>query len=383
MGSPSKKRHHEAPSDPDRTPKAKKSTHDSDNDSASQQSSNTGKSGASPRKQLAHLRLTTYPIRQLKFSSPGMPQSLETFEDAITKFELGKNIIALSIKNDIDALSESNDHNRKLLRNIIPEFFDANDARDKLGRTPSPAKVLGVVKAAAKCDINGHPEANWNMMVHYTLLSLALDDEEDNDGDGISTVEICPVTTAKILSDFKIPGVPLRQIDFCVAIRPNQQDSAIVKECCKLTIDNSINHTSFQPLLDKPIGLSLETKTPGAQWDQAVLQVSVWQAAQWRFLVYLARTCGYNADNYEDIVALLPPFLPGIIIQGHDWNFVATTYDGKETTIWTTFRIGSTENALGVYRIICVLQYIRQWILTVYWTRLMTIMRGPQTDPAV
>ncbi|KAL7795079.1 hypothetical protein V8C37DRAFT_415016 [Trichoderma ceciliae] len=110
----------------------------------------------------------------------------------------------------------------------------------------------------------------------------------------------------------------------------------------------SINHTDFEPIQLRPLLLSIKTRSPGIEWDNAQLQIGVWHAAQWVFLRWavnekLLRQC--LAQNHDTLItvneeeeiqaktlAILSktPFIPGIIIQGIYWKLVIVIYaDGK------------------------------------------------------
>ncbi|CAG1964671.1 unnamed protein product [Fusarium graminearum] len=69
------------------------------------------------------------------------------------------------------------------------------------------------------------------------------------------------------------------------------------------------------------VGLSI--KSQELYGDDPVgseMHLAAWHAAQWRFLKGLA------GDNIKDL-----GFLPGIIIEGHEWKFVATTWKKGKT----------------------------------------------------
>ena len=75
----------------------------------------------------------------------------------------------------------------------------------------------------------------------------------------------------------------------------------------------SINHTNYSPLLDLPVSIPIETKKGSDAWDKAMLQMGIWQTAQFRLLA----SCPEIS------------YLPGIIVMGHSWNFVVTVRDGQ------------------------------------------------------
>ncbi|KAH6869140.1 hypothetical protein B0T10DRAFT_313984 [Thelonectria olida] len=68
-----------------------------------------------------------------------------------------------------------------------------------------------------------------------------------------------------------------------------------------------------------------------------------------------------------DQAAQLPDYLPGIIIQGHDWHLVITTREGDKTMFWQKMTFGSTSSSKGIYQIICTLQLLGRWARDEYW----------------
>lgn len=119
----------------------------------------------------------------------------------------------------------------------------------------------------------------------------------------------------------------------------------------------NINHTSFHPLFDRPIVLSVNTKGK-------VLELGMWEAARWASLRDLLKT--YTADtqvtehgpNLQPQVPSMPEFLPAIFVDRYEWNLVVTTHERKKTTIWKKVLLGSTLSIQGSYQIIACLQFL-------------------------
>ncbi|PWI65253.1 hypothetical protein PCL_07303 [Purpureocillium lilacinum] len=107
----------------------------------------------------------------------------------------------------------------------------------------------------------------------------------------------------------------------------------------------------------RPIALSIETKRPKVDRDDATLQIGTWQSTQWRSLRH------NSSQPLESI-----EFLPGIIVQGHDWQFVASILDenGKPVLL-KGVRLGGTESELAIYSLLLGLRRLRRWILEDYW----------------
>lgn len=158
-----------------------------------------------------------------------------------------------------------------------------------------------------------------------------------------------------------------KKVDFCVYVKEisPELDAAILASPAE-----SINHTDYPGLLRRPIGLSIETKITGHEWAKAVNQIAVWLIAQWDILDDLAGSSGSSraTPRASPAAAAGLSFLPGIIVQGHEWWFMAVTRkpDGA-TEFWSKTLIGSTTTMQGIYQISAVLQLLGRWIETEYW----------------
>lgn len=69
--------------------------------------------------------------------------------------------------------------------------------------------------------------------------------------------------------------------------------------------------------------MSIETKLTGRDWDSAKIQMSIWVTAQLNKLELLVAQDGGGLPGL--------PFLPLIVIQGHEWYFLAATRSKRET----------------------------------------------------
>ncbi|KAH8659540.1 hypothetical protein BGZ61DRAFT_540112 [Ilyonectria robusta] len=286
-----------------------------------------------------------------------------------------------------------------------------SDERHLVGPTPLPKAVLRILAAAAECSTNGHAEADLNASVHQRVLELALQSPDQEEFK--HHINFLISSTANILPEYAATSTLLRMIDFCIYIDPAfDQSSAASKLQSAITnlrrhLPGAVlNHTEYRPLRERPIALSIKTKKTGAGWDGAMLQLVVWQSAHWSFLRQLvegqrrekiaeegARTVqqvrqGTVEDSYGDAdstetnsqgqaepqepeIAVqpypLPDFIPGIIVQGHDWHLVITTTDGQQTQLRQKVTIGTTNTSKGIYQIVYALQILRQWAQDVYW----------------
>jgi hypothetical protein len=130
-----------------------------------------------------------------------------------------------------------------------------------------------------------------------------------------------------------------KKVDFCIILDPEASqdptDVAMARRINDLrrTLPlTSINHTDLVSTISRPIVVSIETKRGGDSLEQAQLQTVTWQMAQWKLLATLTGGYGSSEDGDRAGRAGDPldglPFLPAVIIQGHDWSFAATSRDG-------------------------------------------------------
>lgn len=145
-------------------------------------------------------------------------------------------------------------------------------------------------------------------------------------------------TTARIEPTSLIPlgqagtAIKAKMVDFVIHVEPSDRFRKAVRARAQhhTTEMSVVNHTCHQPLWWSPIGVSIETKHTGQNWDEAMMQVGIWVAAQFNKLEQLATEA--NQMSTKDEVIRKLPWLPLIIIQGHEWMFLAAIKTpGKQT----------------------------------------------------
>jgi hypothetical protein len=153
-------------------------------------------------------------------------------------------------------------------------------------------------------------------------------------------------------------------VDFCIHIRPAEESPAqlSIKEICKSRPLGTINHVDGGNLNKDPIVISIETKKHGEEYGKAITQMATWHSAQLRSL-------RYTSDDER-----LPPrtltqiqFLPGIIVQGHVWSFVATVERDGRAVLFHQAPIGDTNSQEGILKLLLSLQHLKYWAEEVYW----------------
>ncbi|KAH9225232.1 hypothetical protein K456DRAFT_1755518 [Colletotrichum gloeosporioides 23] len=335
----------------------------------------------SPRKQKAVMSLEDA-IESVSFGS-GMdrPILLDELESRIETLAEGSGIVSPTHKVGSIPLSQAQRSrqfswvkNKSFAR--IPPRHAAQEStplssRDQLGPTPTVEWVKEIWRQADDAEKMGHLEGHWNCAVHYPLLYATLRHFQQ--------MGVCSCTTAQIHADYarfdKIAH-HTKRVDFCVYVK---DDSPELIATTLASPFQSINHTLTAGLLQRPIALSVETKLTGHDWTQAQNQMAAWLLAHWDMLddlvtrvrggVVVPRT-GDDARRPRPSPAAAAglTLLPGIIVQGHEWYFVAATRaaNGK-TNLWHKIPVGSTQTIEGIYKVFAVLQLLGNWIQETYW----------------
>lgn len=101
-------------------------------------------------------------------------------------------------------------------------------------------------------------------------------------------------TTAAIIPNYGNPKVS-EKVDFCVYIEPENESSrpsteyrATIETLRNMLAENVVSFTDFDPLDDRHVALSIETKKPGESTEAGKLPLGAWEMARWKFLRRLA-----------------------------------------------------------------------------------------------
>ncbi|GKU14509.1 unnamed protein product [Fusarium langsethiae] len=261
-------------------------------------------------------------------------------------------IVPADMQEDIDRLSPS----RRSLCEFLDNVYDP--ATSFSNRKPNEfflADVFEIVDKAIECSRFKVDEAGWNNHVHTPLLKMALLACSNCQKPRIG---FWSCTTASILPSYLVDNVPGKKVDYAMFIDPTgePESQAQIDKLHKEYI--SINHTDFVPFEKQPITISIETKRQDQEKTKANNQMGIWHAAQWRLLERLAGT--------EALSSL--PFIPGILVFGHTWHFVASSYKDGRTLLWIdNITMGSTQSDLGVFQIIKGAGKLCEWSTDVFW----------------
>ncbi|KAF4454078.1 hypothetical protein F53441_3363 [Fusarium austroafricanum] len=233
-------------------------------------------------------------------------------------------------------------------------FFDGSETTSKTPwQYPDADFVDGILDRAAVCLSENEGESSWNMEIHAPILKWVFPFGQSN----LFQVRYCP--SATIVPSFKPKNAPSRMVDFCIIARPREEslEAETIEGICAFRPDKTINHTDWGNLAKDPIAISIETKKHGESWTKAIHQMGIWHAAQWRSLSF----------DRNDAPLSKITFLPGIVVQGHKWMFVATICRFGRAKLFSEVAIGDTESKLGIFKLLVSLQCLKKWITDEFW----------------
>ncbi|KAF5006942.1 hypothetical protein FDECE_6700 [Fusarium decemcellulare] len=361
------------------------------------------KSGySSPTKQLSALERSARGVIPRELSTfHQQPPSLEALLDKIDLVSTGLGILPAAQRATFENLDGETYSDFKWTRRKGVSDIYFSDERQDLGCTPPPETIHKILHQAAFCNSRRCPEADWNAEVHHRVLEAALRPLHGPGSDQL--VDFRLSTTASLINEYHVPTSASKKVDFCIYLDPScDREHVEAPHMIDMLRDvlplGMFNHTNLSSLGDRPIAVSIETKKTGEGWENARLQMEVWSAAHWEFLRKLlelrqrassqlpimeqqvssdlaqAESSSERGRIANDQPGLLPEYLPGIIIQGHDWHLVITTREGEKTIFWQKKTFGNTSSSKGIYQIICTLQLLRQWARDEYWTWLRKLL---------
>ncbi|KPM42798.1 hypothetical protein AK830_g3733 [Neonectria ditissima] len=281
-----------------------------------------------------------------------MPNDLANLLNDMYDFSTERDIIPDVIKNEIVKRSVSDRSLRRLRGDAYYQAAETGLSSADASRLMLTARKL--VKRAGQCHHLQYDEAGWNNLVHTPLLDAVLNDKYPSES---QSVDFSPCMTAPISPRFHHFSITSTKVDYVLYLDADEQDASISDALAKLEErEGSVNHTAFTPLGRHPISISIETKRHDGDGRRADIQLAAWQAAQWSFL---------EAQAGDKVNRLA--FLPGIIVQGHEWKFVATTRRDCKTTLWSSHQFGTTMTLVGVFQIMAGLRRLRRWSTEVFW----------------
>ncbi|KAK0371739.1 hypothetical protein CLIM01_10893 [Colletotrichum limetticola] len=309
-------------------------------------------------------------------SDADLPPAVDNIVSRIEELARGEGIVPHTEKETLNQQRGASRRFRWIKETSFarPPSGQDESTRDELGPTPTLERVNKIWTDADDCQSFQHFEMQWNCAVHFKILEVALAHFQH--------LGFCNCTGVQIHTNYTRGAKAShhnKKVDFCVFV--NEHSPELTRAALTFPFQ-SVNHTEHPALLERPIALSLETKVTGQDWAEAFNQISVWLPAQWDALddlVLRTRSRGSAASDSNRSGNVNDPkpsaaaaaglvFLPGIVVQGHDWYFVAMTRSAAgKSRLYSRVLCGSTQKIEGVYQVVAVLQLLGRYIENVYW----------------
>ncbi|KAI8648967.1 hypothetical protein NCS55_01469600 [Fusarium keratoplasticum] len=285
--------------------------------SASQSQKSQNSKQSSPTRLFPELSINPEGLERIPMDlqDQNLPQDLADLIVDIQSIGMGQGAVPISLKPTIDQRKEGSGINRRFLSQF-QDFVYGPD--DDLPKALDLDDVLEITEAAVDGDKTSQDETGWNNLVHTPLLKLALGRLSR------SLVGFAPCMNANITARYRVPGAPGARVDYAIFVNQEKDGDPrlyhVIEDFQRRIPGSTVNHTPFVPFCKRPISISIESKRQDGAGDKAMLQIGIWQAAQWRLLTELAEAA------VEEL-----PFIPGILLEGHEWKLVATTHNGGKT----------------------------------------------------
>lgn len=230
--------------------------------------------------------------------------------------------------------------------------------------------LRSIANAAKESAVENRGELAWNNLVHTPLLRRAA--SFPNSG-----VTCEPIMNASIASQW-LPEVANKgsmsevkqvasgkMVDYAVVLNldnPRLADRALADAVIDAIGSGSVNQSTYGPLRQKPIGVSIETKVNTVAADGS-LQLGIWTAAWHRRMsnLFLVPRGG--------IVTL-----PLLLCHGHLWFLYFACDRGSEIEVLGPISLGGTQTLPLTYSLFAALQEICRWVDGPFRRWLMTML---------
>lgn len=303
----------------------------------------------SPVKRMADLKLADKPVVSdfLDDASQLPPAAIPLYQ-RLRRISIGRDILPRAIQDDVAASLTVNEDPylpESSLYHHSPTSWHprtAEQQHEELGR------LRHICELTRFCNSEQVSEPTWNARVHSPLLELALETfflapasamQQESQSQptppparsrrGDNPVSFWDVTVATIEKRY-IPqhtsgsNLEAKMVDFCMTLSsPAVQRGARAMLSREGREARSVNHTAYAPVCLRPIGVSIETKTPDGSVDEGKAQLSVWAAAYLLRVQSAIQTTAAMTTSQDRRAPVAPtdiPPLPMLLVSGSVWQ---------------------------------------------------------------
>ncbi|TLS20602.1 uncharacterized protein PpBr36_11059 [Pyricularia pennisetigena] len=162
-------------------------------------------------------------------------------------------------------------------------------------------------------------------------------------------------TTASRNNNDPVAAGRMVDFGFFMETRSTQLEQAI----SALTLQSahhSVNHSNYSPLRSLPLGVSIETKSPGAT-EKGLIQLAVWTAAWFQRMEHWLQSSTYRQTKFGMLQAV-----PAVLVNGHSWRLLFFCNRGDYFACVGEIPMGETTTLTGTYKVLAVLRLLVRWV---------------------
>jgi hypothetical protein len=178
-------------------------------------------------------------------------------------------------------------------------------------------------------------------------------------------------------------------VDYVIFLNDDTTRSAATR--ASSSDNRAINHTDYGPLANRPIAISIETKTEGGTKEGGNVQLSLWVTAQiLRIQDLIQLTVPQSAQTLLSSIVF-----PLILVQNELWELYFARVDpdpdpaswnpnarpSGRITIFKEVNLGKTDDVLQMYRLVKNLRALKKWASTSYSTWWSCVLGGDPVEP--
>ncbi|GAB7354877.1 hypothetical protein MBLNU459_g5519t2 [Dothideomycetes sp. NU459] len=280
------------------------------------------------------------------FVRPDHPLKFKQLIDDVTDFSLGFGVVPEALRVQSLERAFSFDH----------VFYAPDSARASLGSSPIMSDLARIVDKVRELRNEGESEASWNCFVHGPIGMLVESLSRHTKGvrfKNIVDARVRPVSPSPDIEE--VQPIRSKMVDFAIVLQPSDELRHAFIHVRRRNDDKvrSFNHTYYDPVLDKPIVVSMVTESEWGGLVGSYNRLAVWAAAHLSRLEELIgdKDCSYTL-----------PFLPCLLAR--DSRYYLLYADGPvhgATRLWASIDIGDVSTYFGLLKIISVLQLLMAW----------------------
>ncbi|KLU85785.1 hypothetical protein MAPG_04805 [Magnaporthiopsis poae ATCC 64411] len=322
------------------------------------ESSRPSRRSTSPVKHVFHLKLLAKPVEFTAVSGDPLSRLPDDVHDLFSKI------------NRIVEYREAfiPDASRECLARLLPDLPAL--ATTRTDEDPSwlawrqHDAFLAIQQEALQCQRQGRGELAWNTLVHSQVLRLAA-------GSITGGVACEPIVSASIAGQW-LPDLAQqsaaasvkevasgKMVDFALVLDlfdPLPEHATLAKSLMH-TLSRlpsgaqSINQTMYEPLMLKPIGVSIETKVAASAGNTGSVQLGIWVAAWHRRITELLDVAPGGIIT-----------LPLVLCHGHEWNLHFACDRGERIEMVGPISSGKTSDVVSLYSLHETLRELCGWV---------------------